>query len=51
MKKARLFSNGGSQAVRIPSEFRFEGDSVFIRRDEMTRDVIPPAPGCRKGRM
>ncbi len=29
---AKLFRNGRSQAVRLPSEFRFEGDEVFIRR-------------------
>jgi antitoxin VapB len=29
---ARLFSNGRSQAVRLPREFRFKGDRVKIRR-------------------
>jgi len=29
---ARLFRYGGSQAVRLPREFRFEGDRVRIRR-------------------
>ena len=29
---AKLFRNGGSQAVRLPAEFRFEGDQVRIRR-------------------
>ena len=28
---ARLFTNGRSQAVRLPREFRFEGDRVKIR--------------------
>ncbi len=28
----RLFKNGRSQAVRLPREFRFEGDQVRIRR-------------------
>lgn len=38
---AKLFANGRSQAVRIPSAFRFEGtDEVFIRRDEVTGDLI-----------
>ena len=31
-KFAKLFSNGQSQAVRLPKEFRFEGDRVRIRR-------------------
>ena len=29
---AKLFRNGRSQAVRLPREFRFEGDRVRIRR-------------------
>lgn len=29
---AKLFKNGRSQAVRLPQEFRFEGDRVRIRR-------------------
>lgn len=28
----KLFKNGRSQAVRLPREFRFEGDRVRIRR-------------------
>ena len=32
MKEAKLFTNGQSQAVRLPREFRFRGDSVHIRR-------------------
>jgi antitoxin VapB len=39
-KTARLFMNGGSQAVRLPAEFRFDGDEVLVRRDERTGDVI-----------
>lgn len=29
---AKLFTNGGSQAVRLPKEFRFEGEEVTVRR-------------------
>jgi antitoxin VapB len=29
---ARLFQNGRSQAVRLPRQFRFEGDRVRVRR-------------------
>jgi antitoxin VapB len=32
MQKAKLFQNGQSQAVRLPKEFRFDGDSVSIKR-------------------
>ncbi|MGH9446751.1 MAG: antitoxin [Terriglobia bacterium] len=31
-KAARLFRNGRSQAVRLPQEFRFEGDRVRVTR-------------------
>ena len=40
-KTAKLFVNGGSQAVRLPAEFRFDNsDEVYIRRDAVTGDVI-----------
>ena len=39
-RSARLFTNGNSQAVRLPAEFRFEGDEVSIRRDPRTGEVI-----------
>jgi len=29
---AKLFKNGRSQAVRLPREFRFDGDRVRVRR-------------------
>ena len=32
MKTAKLFKNGGSQAVRLPKEFQFEGDIVYIKQ-------------------
>lgn len=32
LKTAKLFRNGRSQAVRLPREFRFEGDEVLIRQ-------------------
>ena len=39
-KTARLFSHGGGQAVRLPAEFQFEGDEVYIRRDPRSGNVI-----------
>jgi antitoxin VapB len=30
--RAKLFTNGRSQAVRLPKEFRFEGKEVKVRR-------------------
>jgi antitoxin VapB len=44
MPQAKLFTNGGSQAVRLPAEFRFEGDTVNVRRDALTGDVIISKP-------
>ena len=32
-KIAKLFKNGNSQSVRLPQEFRFEGDRVKIRKE------------------
>ncbi len=37
---AKLFWNGRSQAVRLPAEFRFAGDEVYVRRDPVTGDVV-----------
>jgi antitoxin VapB len=39
-KTAKLFKNGRSQAVRLPKEFRFEGDEVVIRRNPSTGEVV-----------
>ena len=32
METAKLFKNGKSQAVRLPKEFRFSSDRVYIKR-------------------
>ena len=37
---AKLFTNGRSQAVRLPAAFRFDAQEVFIRQDPETGDVI-----------
>ena len=34
MKTAKLFTNGRSQAVRLPKEYRFRGKEVYIRKYE-----------------
>ena len=45
MTAAKLFSNGRSQAVRLPKAFRFEGlTEVFIERDG---DRVLLRPGRR----
>jgi antitoxin VapB len=44
---AKLFWNGRSQAVRLPKEFRFEGDQVRVTR--MGAGVlIEPVPPVEK---
>ena len=30
---AKLFTHGGSQAVRLPKAFRFEGSEVSVRKE------------------
>ena len=43
---AKLFRNGRSQAVRLPREFRFEGEEVRIRRvaeGVLLEPIIPDA--------
>ena len=37
---AKLFMNGRSQAVRLPANYRFDCDEVFIRHDPDTGDVV-----------
>lgn len=45
-RTAKLFKNGASQAVRLPADFRFDGDEVFATRDPVTGDVTLSAqPG------
>lgn len=37
-KRAKVFMNNRSQAVRLPKEFQFDTDEVFIRKEG--EDVI-----------
>lgn len=41
MSTAKLFRNGQSQAVRLPKEFRFEGDEVIIKRHGVAVLLMP----------
>ena len=45
--EARLFKSGGSQAVRLPKEFRLTGDRVRIRR-EGEEIVLTPIPRTKE---
>lgn len=37
---AKIFTNGRSQAVRLPAAYRFDTKEVFIRQDPETGDVV-----------
>lgn len=39
-RTAKVFTNGRSQAIRLPAAFRFDTSEVFIHRDPETGDVI-----------
>lgn len=41
-KTAKVFWTGRSQAVRLPKEFRVEGDTVLVRR-EGNAIILEPA--------
>ena len=41
-KKAKVFWTGRSQAIRLPKEFRFQTDTVLVRRQGQAV-VIEPA--------
>jgi antitoxin VapB len=41
MKTAKLFQNGQSQAVRLPKEFRFEDDHVYVKKSGNVVMLIP----------
>lgn len=42
-RKAKIFMNNRSQAVRLPKEFQFDVQEVFIRR-EGNDVVLSPRP-------
>jgi antitoxin VapB len=41
-ERARLFKSGGSQAVRLPREFRFEGQEEVLIHREGERVILEP---------
>jgi antitoxin VapB len=43
MATAKVFWSGRSQAVRLPKEFRVEGDKVLIHR-EGAKIILEPIP-------
>ena len=41
MNTAKLFTNGRSQAVRLPKECRFDGEDVYIKRYQGMVLLVP----------
>lgn len=41
MKTAKLFQNGRSQAVRLPKEYQFSGNDVFIKKFDTIVMLFP----------
>jgi antitoxin VapB len=41
--RAKLFQNGGSQAVRLPKAYRFASQSEVLVRREGRRVILEPA--------
>ena len=48
---AKLFTNGGSQAVRLPKAFRFEGASEVLLKKDGDSVIISPRKRAPIGRM
>jgi len=47
IRKAKVFRNGGSQAIRLPRDFRVSGDEVLLKQDYGMITILPRRP--RKG--
>ena len=45
MKTAKVFKNGRSQAVRLPKEFRFDSDDVYIKQIDNIVMLFPKKSG------
>ena len=41
-QRAKLFRNGGSQVVRLPEEFRFEGDEEVLVSRQGDQVILEP---------
>jgi antitoxin VapB len=41
MNTAKIFTNGRSQAVRLPKEYRFSSDSVYVKKIDDMVILIP----------
>ena len=48
MECAKVFMNGGSQAVRLPKEFRFEDKELFVQKVGDIVMLIPKGSGWER---
>ena len=46
---AKLFKNGRNQAVRLPVEFEFDTDRVYIRKDKEGNVILSKNPAKPEG--
>ena len=47
MDTAKIFQSGNSQAIRLPKEYRFQGDSVYLKRVGNAIILIPAQESWR----
>lgn len=45
VEKAKVFMSGRSRAARIPAEYRFTTDEVYIRDSQSGDMILSEAPG------
>ncbi|KUG24524.1 vapb protein (antitoxin to vapc) [hydrocarbon metagenome] len=45
MNTAKIFTNGRSQAIRLPKEYRFQGNEVYINKID---DIVVIMPKNKK---
>ena len=50
MRLAKVFQNGGSQAIRLPKEFRVNTAEVYLKKTSEGFLVIPRSMGDLSGR-
>ncbi len=41
MQKAKLFQIGNSQAIRLPREYQFDGEIVYVKKFEDMLILLP----------
>ena len=47
IRTAKVFRNGGSQAIRLPKDWRVTGDEVLLKQDFGLITILPQSPRDR----